>query len=310
MLQLGLERDGRLAPPPRDPMRDSLAAPVTDSHDLDMLADGPSPDDGVDGGAYDPQRSFLLASFRGFYAEVIRLREAAVRDPGQLLPTDAAEYTPDHGTAQIARAISHRLQNLLEQLALDAGARSGEYGASVFSEAQYVMAAAADEVFLTTDWSGREAWLAFLLERALFRTQIAGEEIFRRIDKLLTTRTGVAAELGSVYFMALGAGFEGQYRGTGDPALRDYRQRLYRFIFRRDARRTSGALMPQPYDHIAPPTRATRLPLVQRWALVLGVTIVTYLTVSHIVWRSVTQDLRAIHADIRRVIAESAQDVP
>jgi type VI secretion system protein ImpK len=306
MLQLGLERDARLAPPPRDP----IASPLTDAQDSDAGAGRPSPDAGVDAGAFDPQRSFLLMSFRGFFAEVVRLREAAVRDPGQLLPTDASAYTPEHGTAQMARAISHRLQHLLEQLALDAGMRSGEYGASVFAEAQYVMAAVADEVFLTTDWTGREAWLGFLLERSLFKTQIAGEEIFRRIDKLLMMRTGVAAELGSVYFMALGAGFEGQYRGTADPALRDYRQRLYRFIFRRDANRVAGAILPQPYDHIAAPTRATRLPLVQRWALILGVVILAYVVTAHVVWRNVTQDLRTIHSDIRRVLAESSQDSP
>jgi type VI secretion system protein ImpK len=307
MLQLGLERDGRLTPLSNDP----LAAPLSESREQELVGGRSSSDAGVDAGAFDPQRSFLLASFRGFFAEVIRLRESAVRNPGALLPTDAAAYTPEHGTAQTARAISHRLQNLLEQLALDAGMRAGEYGASVFAEAQYVMAAAADEVFLTTDWAGREAWLGFLLERSLFKTQIAGEEIFRRIDKLLMTRTGVSAELASVYFMALGAGFEGQYRGTADPALRDYRQRLYRFIFRRDANRTgSSAILPQPYEHIAAPTRATRLPLVQRWALVLGVTIFAYIVVSQVVWRSVTQDIRAIHADIRRVIAESSQETP
>lgn len=303
MLQLGLDRDRRPAAAAQSPL------PRFEDEGDDGVAVGSAvagaPDAGVDGGPFDPQRSFLLASFRSFFADVVRLKQAAIRDPGQLVPAEVGAYTPDSGAAQVARAISARLQNQLEQLALDAGARGGEYGASLFSEAQYVMAALADEVFLTTEWSGREAWLGCLLERALFRTQIAGEEVFRRIDRLMLTRTGVAAELGAVYFIALGAGFEGQYRGTNSPALREYRQRLYRFVFRRDASRAGGVLLTQPYEHTSAPTRPTRLPLVHRWALVLGFTIAAYIIVSHVIWRRVTSDIRAIHADIRSVLVES-----
>jgi len=90
----------------------------------------------------------------------------------------------------------------------------------------------------------------------------------------------------------------------------EYRRRLYRFIFRRDPARSGGSILPQPYEHIAAPARQTRLPVVQRWALVLGLVIVAYLVASHLVWRSVTQDLRAIHADIRKAIAESLQGEP
>lgn len=309
MLQLGLERDRRDAPG----MTESLSASTADfDDDGDADFGGSSLNDAaVDGGAFDPQRSFLLSSFRSFFAEVIRLRQAAVRDPGQLLPAEAVDgYTPEHGTAQVARAISLRLQHLLEQLALDAGARAGDYGSTVFSEAQYVMAAVADEEFLTAEWTGREAWLGFLLERSLFKTQIAGEELFRRIDRLLLTRTGVSAELASVYFMALSAGFEGQFRGTNSPTLQEYRRRLYRFIFRHEPARNSGAVLPQPYEHIAAPARQTRLPLVQRWAMILAVVVLAYVIASQVVWRSVTQDLRAIHADIRKAIAESLQGEP
>ena len=308
MLQLGLERERRGAPL----LTDSPMSPSDPEFDGESDFVGQSPNDQpVDGGPFDPQRSFLLAGFRSFFAEVIRLRQAAVRDPGQLVPAEiTTDYTPDHGTAQAARAISLRLQHLLEQAALDAGARSGEYGASVFAEAQYVMAAVADEEFLTAEWAGREQWLGYLLERALFKTQIAGEEIFRRIDRLLATRTGVSVELASVYFMALSAGFQGQFRGTNTDTLQEYRRRLYRFIFRRDPARSGGSILPQPYEHIAAPARQTRLPVVQRWALVLGIVIVAYLVASHLVWRNVTQDLRAIHADIRKAIAESLQGEP
>jgi type VI secretion system protein ImpK len=231
------------------------------------------------------------------------------RDPGALVPPDSAS-AQDSGPRVMARAVRLRLQHTLEQLAIEAGTRGGEYGASLFGEAQYVMAAAADEIFLTTDWPGRDAWLGMLLERAMFDTQIAGEEIFRRLDKLLLTRTGINAELGAVYFMALSLGFEGQFRGTDPLALRSYRQRLYRFIFQRDVSRVTGALVPQPYEHIAPAARPTRLPLVQRWAIILAVAALTYIVVAHQIWRNTTAEIRAIHADIRSVIADTARTTP
>ncbi len=305
MLRLGFDRERRYAPPPATEPR-----PVADP-DMDELTGGPpsAADDAVDGGPFNPQRSFLLNSFRTFFAEVTRLRALVDRDPTSLFPPDG-EGDVSGGSSPIARAVRLRLQHSLEQLAVEAGTRGGDYGASLFSDAEYVMAAVADEIFLTTDWPGRDAWLGMLLERAMFHTQIAGEEIFRRIDRLLLNRTGVNAELAAIYFMALSLGFEGQYRGTDPVTLRSYRQRLYRFIFQRDVSRVTGVLVGQPYEHIAPAARPTRLPLVQRWAMILGVAIASYLVVSHIIWRTTTADIRVIHADIRSVIADTARTSP
>ncbi|HXT17697.1 MAG TPA: DotU family type IV/VI secretion system protein [Gemmatimonadaceae bacterium] len=305
MLRLGLEKERPLAPPDLTAKADTLdartAPPASDAKRAT------APDAGVDGGPFDPQRSFLLASFREFFAEVVRLRDLAVRDPGSLLPIEPSEYTPEHGAAQIARGISQQLQHLMEQLALDASVKAGEYGAALFGEAQYVMAAIADETFLATDWIGREAWLRFLLEQSVFRSQIAGEEIFRRIDKLLSRRTGVSAELAAVYFVALGAGFEGQYRGTGDPALREYRQKLYRFVFQRDPSRVPAVLSAQPYDHTAGAARPTRLPLVRRWTLIFAGAAIVYIAAAFIIWRSLTSELRQINSEIRREVADTVQ---
>jgi type VI secretion system protein ImpK len=305
MLRLGFDRDRRYAPP-------ALESRPVDVPDLDELTTGPpsAADGAVDGGPFNPQRSFLLTSFRTFFAEVTRLRSMVDRDPTALVPPPDSASSQDSGPAAMARAVRLRLQHTLEQLAIEAGTRGGDYGASLFGEAQYVMAAAADEIFLTTDWPGRDAWLGMLLERAMFDTQIAGEELFRRLDKLLLNRTGINAELGAVYFMALSLGFEGQFRGTDPLALRSYRQRLYRFVFQRDVSRVTGVLVPQPYEHIAPAARPTRLPLVQRWAIILGVTALAYFVVSQIIWRNTTSDIRAIHADIRSVIADTARTTP
>jgi type VI secretion system protein ImpK len=259
----------------------------------------------ADEGPFDPHTSYLLGAFRAFYAELARLRALAVRDPSAVLGT--ADGTPSSIDARdVAQAVRRRLQHVLEQLALESGARTGEIGAVRFRDAQYAMAALADEVLLHTDWVGREAWLDTLLERVLFGSQLAGEEVFRRIDALLEVRTGASVDLAAVYFMILGLGFEGQYRGLDGSLLGGYRLRLYRFLYRRDVGTTRGPLVPQAYAHTAVGRRPPRLALVQRWMLYLVVAIVAYLVGSEVIWRRLSAGVRATSSEILRQAHQSA----
>ncbi len=256
------------------------------------------PDDAVaradsepDDGAFDPQRSYLLGRFRAYYAELNRTKHEAFR--GGTPNADGVEEPLD-----TAHAASRRLQHVLEQFALDAAVETGEYGAERFREAQYVLAALTDEIFLHTDWPGRESWLSTMLERGLFGTQIAGEELFRRIDALLAVRTGAAVDLATVYYMALGLGFEGRYRGTDGSVLGGYRLRLFRFIYRREAGMAGEPLVPQTYAHTLRGAVAPRLPLVRRWAIVLAVTVTVYLIASQIIWRNLSTQVRTTSGEI------------
>lgn len=252
-----------------------------------------------DDGAFDPQRSYLLGRFRAYYAELNHARHAALSGG-----TPGADGIED--PRETALATSRRLQHVLEQYALDAAVETGEYGAERFRDAQYVMAALTDELFLHTEWAGREAWLSTMLERGLFSTQIAGEEVFRRIDKLLMVRTGAAVDLATVYFMALGLGFEGRYRDTDGAVLGGYRMRLYRFIYRHESGVDDEPLVPQAYAHTLTGATAPRLPLVRRWAFVLAVTVIAYIVVSQVIWQSLTTQIRGTSAEILNVAAGTA----
>jgi type VI secretion system protein ImpK len=252
-----------------------------------LVAEG-EPDDG----AFDPQRSYLLGKFRAYYAELSRLKRAALRDLGSLASPVPGDATPIHDVRDTARTMSLRLQHVLEQLALEAAVHGGELGAAKFRDAQYAMAALADEIFLHLDWPGREAWLDTMLERALFGTQIAGEDFFRRIDDLLPVRTGASVDVATVYFMVLGLGFEGRYRGRDGSILGGYRARLYRFLYRHESGHTNEVLAPQAYAHTLRGSRPARLPLVQRWAIILAVAITAYLVASQLIWHELSAGLR------------------
>jgi hypothetical protein len=160
--------------------------------------------------------AYILDQFREFHDELLALRDAALRAGSAqsghglgALDDDAPPPPPFPGlgglvaappplpiwqtTRRKRKTISvpsptgksdmmaeealRRLQTLLEMQALEAGRRGGEYGVLYYKEAQYVMAALADEIFLTLDWTGRDTWRSDLLETRLFGTYDAGEKV-------------------------------------------------------------------------------------------------------------------------------------
>lgn len=238
------------------------------------------------------QESFLIAQFREFYQEVVRLRKLVKAGPW-LAPGTAK---PGEGTPSLseARSVWQALLSVLEQQGLTAARRGGEYGAELYREAQYVMAALADEIFVHMDWYGREAWNAHLLESALFQTHNAGDALFQRIDNVLKARDPVYAELGKVYLMALSLGFRGKYGGADDKGVLDqYRRQLFAFVFNRPTglQDESKRLFAEAYAHTLDAGPGRRLPAARRWFVALVVVLVGLLALSHVIWTRATGDL-------------------
>ncbi|NOT07089.1 MAG: hypothetical protein HOP28_02675, partial [Gemmatimonadales bacterium] len=103
--------------------------------------------------------AFILPRFREFYAEVIRLKRR-VRSAGAPVAVAAGERPGE----EAANLVEQRLLGLLEQQALDCARLAGEPAAKLYKDAQYVMAALADETFLNLEWDGRGLWSSRLLE--------------------------------------------------------------------------------------------------------------------------------------------------
>jgi len=241
--------------------------------------------------AVDPDASYVLRAFREFYAELARQRRAVRAAPW---PRAASADGEDPG-APGAAAVSGRLLALLERQALEAGRHGGQAGAGFYRDAQYVMAALADEVFLHLDWWGRGAWAASLLEARLFGTQVAGERVFERIGQLLRDHDPVQRDLAAVYLMALSLGFQGRYRDSPDAyRLEELRRELFGFVFRRQPSLVRGErrLFPGAYEHTLrsapppPPRRAVR------WAAVLAGVSLAYLLAAGLAWGDVSRPVR------------------
>ena len=245
----------------------------------------------------------MSEQFRTFIDEVLRTpqRLAELRETDPVL---AAQSLNRHllrlielQTAQIERDVS--------RLELDNVA-----------DARYLKVALADELLLTIPWVGREQWTAFLLESSLFRSNIAGDQVFQRIDALLADREPSRRKMARLYLLAIGMGFQGRYRhGTGhtrnansvteqekqhdahaaiDSRLHAYRQELFQFIFQRraDLGGRDRVLDDAPYAHTLSHLAPRKLPSLSRWLLGVLIAIAALLAVSEIVWLSTTWPVR------------------
>jgi len=218
-------------------------------------------------------------------------------DPPEAADDAAAGEAAAGGAHLGAEEALQQLQSLLEMQALEAGRRGGEYGVLFYKEAQYVMAALADEIFLHLDWPGRAIWREDLLETRLFGTYAAGEKLFQRLDRLLQSGDRVQAELAVVYLLALSLGFRGKYRGAKhDQKLIDYRKQLYYYIYQRrpDLADQTRRLTPQAYDQTQGEARARMLPSPARWYWLFAAALLTFILLGHGLWSAAVEELDAL----------------
>src|SRR3954470_14092501 len=218
--------------------------------------------------------SYLLTRFREFYYEMARLQRLVVLSrSGPFAPPENVEMaeafavpalmmsavaggssasvpTTAAPSATPASAVWQQLLTLLERQAFEAGQTGGAFAFEIYREAQYVMAALADEVFLKLNWEGKASWP--LLESRLFQTHYAGEAVFQRIERLLQRRDPFYVDLAAVYFVALSLGFKGKYRDDDSHGrLPLYRSQLFAMIYHRNPQLYTSAapLLPQTLQH-------------------------------------------------------------
>jgi len=245
--------------------------------------------------------SFLLARFREFYREVARLRrivELATPMQGEQEAEMAMAAGASRGTggapayveaSQTVNGVWQQLLTLLERQAMEAGQAGGAFAFEVYREAQYVMAALADEIFLHLEWEGRKSWP--LLESRLFQSHMAGETIFQRLERLLQRRDPFYLDLASVYFMALSLGFEGKFRGSSDPSrLAHYRRQLFVMIYGRHPKlfTEDSPLFPEAYQNTIVKGTPRKLPDQRLWLALVAMVLLVWLGASQLAWSSVS----------------------
>ena len=216
----------------------------------------------------------LVKQFRAFYDEVARAQ------------TRAIEMRETDGEAA-AQSLERHLENLIELQTLESKREGSRFELESIADARYLKAALADEMLLNTPWIGRDSWTSHLLEAALFRTSVAGDRIFERIEEVLSTREPSRRDIARLYLFALALGFQGRYRGMNeDPRLAGLREELFQFVYQRPAalagrdRVLSERAYASTLSHIAP----RKLPNLSRWTVAFLLSLAGLLAVSEILW--------------------------
>ena len=293
----------------------------------------------------------LLRQFREFYAEVARLRaiveragsagewdspaagfaavasgeSQAVAGQGGIQSSSAstglvdkpADTTAfgrnlDATTVRVWHEMAAYLDQKMYEVRLAASAVSHDY----LEELVYIMAAFADETFVClVEWPGKDYWRDHLMELRLFHSQIAGQDIFRRIEKSLVRQDYGVEELAIVYLMVLALGFKGQY--LRDPtAVELYRKKLFdRLVMTNpELRRESQRLFPEAYRHTVTEGAPVRLPEPVTWWLIVAGILGSWLLLSTIAWLLLTtttrQELSVTMKSLDRVVNREIVTAP
>lgn len=162
-------------------------------------------------------------------------------------------------------------------------------------EIMYLMASLADDVFLNLEWSGKQFWEQNMLEQRLFNSQIAGEEVFTKIDKLLIDRNFASIDKIECYLKALAFGFEGKFRGGPDKQFQidNYRKSLLEFIEKKDNSMliVGYRLFQKEYTYTIPTIHRKMLPEASIVNYICAFFVFMFLVITSFIWIYETRDI-------------------
>lgn len=241
-----------------------------------------------------PPNSFILQNFQEFYKELLVQKELALTFD-QELEVEGESSEINEKKELLPGKIQRRLRLLLEQQSLNAASQVGEFAVSHYQEAQYVMAALADEIFLNIKWHGQKYWENSLLESHLFHTQIAGELFFTKLEAVLTSNDPTQLDLAIIYLWTLGLGFKGQYRDQHHEEKLDwYRNQLYVLITHHSSNlfHPGRAFLDENcYEHRVTQPTSRGLPELRLWLIAFSSIVLIYLFASSVFWYKIARDM-------------------
>lgn len=277
----------------------------------------------------------LLRQFREFYVELTRLRrmvegtvsaeftpalaqprfaqvlaDSAPASSGDATTSTALVPSPPDALAEgetedVTLRVWTQVADFLDQKIFEARSATSALTRDLMEELVYVMAAFADETFVClVKWPGAIYWRDRLMELRLFRSQISGQLLFRRIDDLLSRQSYADEELCAVYLMVLSLGFRGRYLRQ-PAAVNGYRDKLYErlLMLNPEMRRETPRLFPEAYRHTVSEGAPTRLPEPRTWWLLVAAIVGLWLVLSTVGWFVLTQQTRSTLADTEQALA-------
>ncbi len=117
--------------------------------------------------------------------------------------------------------------------------RAMNIDAAIVNDTIYALVALLDETVMSVPGQCRDFWITNPIQLQLFGTNIAGEEFFRKLEKLMADprRTKDALE---IYYLCLSLGFEGKYKLGNASEREEIIDKLARVLLKAGKRSVSG----------------------------------------------------------------------
>lgn len=241
----------------------------------------------------------------------------SLRPPGSVAPPPEYPLVPPFSDFYLTMAEERRRilggrsddgrpsarSTLLDLLNRQAAAAEAAGAGGVYRQAEYVMAAFADETFRELHWPGRAEWIEQGLEQELFGSNDGRDEVYRRIDELLARPEAADLELARVDLAVLSLGFRGRYRGPEETSHIDaYRRDLFSVAYGTAPAPLPAdtVLFPQAYEGIASRGRTLLLPALRTAAALCALAAAGYLVAAHVVWRLAVDEVAEL---VGRILA-------
>ncbi|MBR1944008.1 MAG: DotU family type IV/VI secretion system protein [Alphaproteobacteria bacterium] len=161
-------------------------------------------------------------------------------------------------------------------------------------DVKYIITVLSDETFINLNWEGTEIWKLYLLEKKLFKTEIAGDKFFNMADNALNDLNN--EEMAFIYLVALSLGFKGKYRDVenADEYLNWYKNKLYAIIhFNKEKLFYPGRqhLINSCYEYTCTEGTNKVLPDANYLIFTIISIIMLYILISYIIWFNITGDI-------------------
>lgn len=258
--------------------------------------------------------SILISEFQNFYYELLKQKEKAfrMREVKIEVPLSAQDFQNNNQQEQSLKQswyiteiqdFFYNFFQIKKKLLIQQNV-----GLNFVNDALYIMVTLTDEVFMNISWPGAKEWNNHTLEGRIFQTQIAGEQIFKKIETLLGSNDPLQKEISVIYMFSLGLGFLGKYRGYQDlEKISYYKKQLYSFIHNKPSNIISPSrekLFPQLYDLTITESSIKALPNLRTW-FAWGISILLfYIFVSYGLWYKFSSE---IHNDINQLFMQTRQ---
>jgi type VI secretion system protein ImpK len=160
---------------------------------------------------------------------------------------------------------------------------------AIVNDTIYALVALLDETVMSVPGQCRDFWITNPIQLQLFGANIAGEEFFRKLEKLMTDprRTKDALE---IYYLCLSLGFEGKYKLGNASEREEIIDKLARVLLKAGKRSVSG-LSPHGRRRLSKAlSRRSRKRLVPIWvvgAVTVILLIVLWVTLFNLTEQSV-----------------------